>query len=525
MGPGLAGMGMGSERDPYAPTAAEVQRARAMRRAWDAYAGRWRGGNPQWPLLWQPGTEADPNVRTNRCGPAVDTDCSWLFGASVGVTVQDGDAEDAEAEAAEAQAGEPGAAARAQQLAEAQAYVDAVWGVSTDRSSDDDRMTLLQELALQGAVTGTAFLKVVWDSAQMDYPELVVLDSAQVRVITAPHHAKVAVAYVVEYAVPGQMGRGDDTYRQVHQLTARDGTPVQRRPQPGDTWTITDFLKLAGGTLFTQVGQPQTWPFPWAAIDGCQHLVQAGGYYGRPRLTDDLITLNETLCLVASNINKIGLRHGHPVLFTVLAGAERKEMRHTPGTILEVGAPIQAVQAHGDLQHLMQFAADLRADFDESSHIPSQAFGRLHDLPRLPQSGVAIRLGYGPLLADIIKERRTYGALLRRVTRHLLALRNPAWAGYDVALGWQDPLPADDLQKAQVLQTYRSMGIVSLESAAAMAGLDWDLQQQQLREEDAEQVRAVMSGQGLPSLPPADQPTTMTPMDGSDQPVASGVAG
>ncbi len=483
--------GVGGQADPYAPSAADRQRAAQMQRAWEAYHGLFRGGDPQWPLLWKTGKEPNPNIIINRCGPAADADVSWLFGESVTITLRKA----------------PKAA---------QAYVDEVWGVSSDESSDDDKMALLQELATNGAVTGHAWLKIVWDEATMEYPQLVVLDSTQVRVLCDPHNVKLAVAYLIEYLVPDATNPngGAATYRQVIELVDPDGNVTRDSSAAGDhdaTWRISDYLKPANSTVFLPQGAPVVWPYNWAPIDGCPHMVQANQYYGRPRLTPDVIHVNEAICMTASNINKVSLRHGHPILYTVKMGANQRSFRYEPGTIMEVSSDIKAVEAHGDLQHLMLFEEDLRADFDEETHVPAQAFGRIHDIPRIPQSGIAIRLGYGPLLADITKERRTYGALLRRVTSHLLELRNVAWGSYVVTLGWQDPLPADDLQQAQVVQAADALGVISKATAAQKFGLDWDVEQQQMQEEQQEQLAAFAKGQGLPPQPALTTPVAPDP--------------
>lgn len=474
-------------RDPYAPSADDRARAQRLHAAWDAYHGRFHGGDPQWPLLWKSGKEPSPNVIINRCGPAADTDVSWLFGESVSITLKK--------------------CPRA-----AQQYVDQVWGVSSDESSDDDKMALLQELATNGAVTGHAYLKINWDAARMDYPRLVVLDSSQVRVVCDPHDIKTAVCYIVEYQVPdttsrsGGHGNGLATYRQVLELCDADGEPTMDGSCMGDkgaTWRICDYLKAANSAVFQPQGEPVVWPYPWAPIDGCPHMVQANHFYGRPRLTPDVIHINEAICTVASNINKIGMRHGHPILYTIKKGSTQRSLRHEPGTIMEVSDDVKAVEAHGDLQHLMDFEEDLRADFDEETHVPAQAFGRQQDIPRTPVSGVAIRLGYGPLMADVTKERRTYGALIRRVTQHLLQLKNEAWADALVTLGWQDPLPADDLQQAQVVQSYVQMGVMSKSTAAEKGGLDWDVEQEQMRAEAMAALDNMLRGQALPPPPPA----------------------
>lgn len=481
---------IGGVRDPYAKSAADKRRDEATARAWDAYMGRFHGGDPQWPLLWKAGKEPNPNVIINRCGPAVDTDVAWLMGEPITITLADG----------------------APQAA--QDYVDEVWGVSSDDSSDDDKMSLLQELATNGAICGTAYVKIVWDEegegesddSGQAYPELVVLDSTMVRVRTAPHNAKVPICYIIEYAVPDEKSYDGTpgTFRQVIELQDADGVQkLTGKSDPDDTWTITDYYRAPKAQTFVQQGAVRIWPYAWSPVDGCPHIAQPNSFYGRPRITPDVIHVNEAICTVASNVNKIGMRHGHPILYTIKSGSNQRALRHEPGTIMEVSSDVKAVEAYGDLQHLMAFEEDLRADFDEETHTPSQAFGRIKDIPRLPQSGIAIRLGYGPLIADITKERRTYGALIRRVTKHLLELKNTAWGEYAVTLGWQDPLPADDLQQAQVVQAASTLGVMSKQTAAEKFGLDWEVEHGRMQDEDAADMRAMTAGQQIPQLPAA----------------------
>lgn len=480
------------QRDPYAMTPEESQRARDMDRAWKAYAGVFHGGDIQWPLLWKEGKEPNPNVIINRCGPAVDTDVAWLFGESVKITAN-------------------------KAPKEAQAYIDQAWGVDSDDSSDDDKMSLLQELATNGAVTGCAFLKIVWDEASgQDFPQLVVLDSECVRVRTDPHNCKIPICYIIEYKAPDP-GAGPNpdampgTFRQVIRRMGADGQP-STTGIPGDetTWEIADYFKGARSPVFTLMPpaegktNPTTWPYPWAPVDGCPHLSAPNSYWGRPRITRDAIHINEVICTVASDINKIAMRHGHPILFTVKPGSNQRSIRYEPGTIMEVSAPIQAVEAGGDLEHLMGFEEDLRADFDELTHVPAQAFGRQADIPRTPVSGVAIRLGYGPLIADVTKERRSYGSLVRRASQHMLALKQEAWGKFSIALGWQDPLPADDLQQAQVVQVATSAGVMSKKTGAEKMGLEWDTEQENMADEDADQLTKFARGQGMP--PDGGQP-------------------
>ncbi|HEX9415028.1 MAG TPA: phage portal protein, partial [Ktedonobacterales bacterium] len=396
----------------------------------------------------------------------------------------------------------------------------AVWGTSTDDSSDDDKMALMQELATNGAITGNAFLKI---NAQIDletgllldpddYPELVVLDSRHVRVRTDPHNVKLVTCYIIEYPMPDPARPQDEPgmFRQVIERKDADDTGTEAEAEEASdadaTWEITEYFRAHNAKTFTLTKAATVWPFSWAPIDGCAHLVRPNRYYGCPRLTPDVIHLNEAICLVTSNINKVSISHSHPVLFTVTPGSNLKALKYEPGTIMQVPSKVEAVQAHGDLANMMAYEKDLRGDLDQVSHIPAQAFGRQDVIPRTAVSGVAIRLGYGSLLSDITKERRTYGALDRRISQRLLCLKNPAWADAQVELSWQDPLPADDLQQAQVLQTLLAAGVMSKREAASNLGYDWDKMQDEITEEGAAKVNGMAQGTVVPQPPSAPQP-------------------
>ncbi|HEX9413820.1 MAG TPA: hypothetical protein VF916_09990, partial [Ktedonobacterales bacterium] len=211
------------QRDPYAPTPQDTKRAQDMQKALDAYGGTFHGGDAQWPLLWKEDKEPNPNVIINRCGPAVDTDVAWLFGESVGISL-------------------PKKAPK-----EAQDYVDQAWGVNSEDSSDDEKMSLLQELGTNGAITGTTFLKMVWDeTSDQEFPQLVVLDSQTVRVQTDPHNCKIPVCYLIEYRVPDPYGQHGEqgTFRQVIKRIDPDGQDsVTGVPDDDTTWQIADYFK------------------------------------------------------------------------------------------------------------------------------------------------------------------------------------------------------------------------------------------------------------------------------------------
>jgi len=139
-----------------AAEATEVEHAAAIARRWRAYHGQ----HPK-PLRVRPG-QLDDNVIVNYARVVVDKGVSFLFGADLRFELDE--VSDTEAEA----------------------WLDACWQANRKR-------TLLQKLALNGAIAGHAFLKIVPVQGQ-PYPRLVVLDPALVTVTVAPE-APTAAAY------------------------------------------------------------------------------------------------------------------------------------------------------------------------------------------------------------------------------------------------------------------------------------------------------------------------------------------
>ncbi len=181
---------------------------------------------------------------------------------------------------------------------------------------------------------------------------------------------------------------------------------------------------------------------------------------------------------------------------------------------MQVSSKIEAVQAHGDIANMLTVEHTRRADLDQTSHVPGQAFGRQDTIPRTAVSGVAIRLGYGSMESDNTKERRTYGALVRRTSQRLLCLVNAEWADAAIELGWQDPLPADDLQQAQVVQTLIAAGVMSKRTGADKSDLDWDVEQENMTEEGAAKVAGMAQGTVVPQPPGQQQMPPSAPQPG-----------
>lgn len=484
-----------------------------LRAAWLAYTGQF--GPTDGPLSRQSGTP-DLNVLSNRIKPIVNIGVDFLFGPTLALRVTDAEAdESAGAPGVTTAVGVSGVADQAQRL------LDATLG------DEDQRMTFFSKAGVNGGVYGHVFVKVVeprrGNASVANPPRLILLNPEIVSVFCDPEDADLVTRYRIEYAT------NDPT----------TGVPIRRRqdisridPDDDDsstadgmdsdtTWLIQNYTAtgMTGGRFLAD-GPAVVWPYELPPIVDWQNYPNPNAHWGQRDVTDSLVALNAQLRLVESNINKVGFLQGHPILYSV--GADTGGMKPVPGAVFDLGAvdaDIKAVNAAGDLAQLMAFAEQLRSDMDEESGIPGVATGRMETLPRGQVSGITMRLLYAPALSRTEHKRRLYGQGIRQMCQTILCLCGMDYATVqrlDIQLGWQDPLPDDDLALAQALVALQGIGY-SQHTLIERSNGDPDVEAQWKAEESAAQMSAVTRGAALPPAPglapDPSAPASATPPD------------
>lgn len=462
----------------------DVERHRTMLAAWRYY----RGGF-EMPL----NGKVEDNVISNRLAPIVDKGVSFLFGNVLTITVD------------------------AMATDSAQEYLDAAWG------DDDDRMTLLANLGLNGGVSGTAYIKIVPPAPEqgVPYPRFVALDPSLVRIVTAPDDVQLVMAYIIEYA------SGAYTKRQIIERMDPSGQADVLGTTPmSDTWTITNWQRKTqdlGTTLTTndyeQVGEAVEWPYRHPPIFHCQNLPNPNEANGMADITHDLIGINQSLNFVQSNVKRILRFHAHPKTFAT--GVDASQIMMGVDDVLCLSAPdamLHNLEMVTDLHSSMNFADQLRADMDEQSRVPAAVTGRLKELPR-GISGVALEMLYQPLVEKTTMKQRLYGRMLRDACKMALVLggqiTEDEWDTTVITLHWQNLLPADDAAAAQVAMVYASLGI-SKQTIFSRLGFNYDAETEQATQEQADQVTAYAQGRGMP--PPDPNVTPQAPQNATGGP-------
>lgn len=414
----------------YQITTDDRDRQKRICDAWAAYKGQLDA-----PLMKMPG-QPDDNVLNNQCKAIVDRGTEFLFGKELEISV----GTDAPPES--------------------QNCLNKIWG------RKETRIPLLQKLAMSGSICGQAFLRIVPSSTTI---RLVVVDPSTVFVRTAPQDCETVLLYCIEYSSTETInGRLVECYyrEEITRIDPSSDDDVEGYEDldsngfdAGVTWQIQHWTRQGDRGVWSQVSDPILWQYPFPPLFHCQNLPNPHEFWGIPDLTPDLIGVNNALNLVQSNINRINKLYGQPILYAVGAGEQVIDVK--PGRIITLGgvnSGIHAVPIQADIQGASLFADTLRSNIDEQSGVPSIAIGRIKDIPRGSISGIAIELMFMPLLKKTDKKRCLYGEIILDVSLALLSISG-IQGDIDLTLGWQDPLPHDDLPAINAEVAKKQLGI------------------------------------------------------------------
>src|SRR5258708_938913 len=350
--------------------------------------------------------EPDDNVMSNRCQPIVDRGVDFLFGEEIEISVEEDGPQ------------------------EAQDFLDSVWG------RKEARIPLLQKHAMNGAIAGQAFIRIV-PGPQKSY-RLVAVDPSTVFVKTAPQDCETVLLYCIQYSTnEKQNGRPVQVFYREEIARIDPSSDDHQEYEDADaegidtdvTWSIQHWTQIGYAgmqpktTGWTPAGEPIIWPYPFPPLFSNQNLPRPNDYWGYADITPDLIGVNNSLNLVQSCINRIQKIYGGPILYA--PGTGNASITIEPGKIIQLPLPenkIESVHIHSDVANALLFAENLRSDIDEQSSVPGVATGRIAAMPRGQLSGIAIELLFMPLLKKTLKKRCSYVKLIMPVRTTLLFL-------------------------------------------------------------------------------------------------------
>jgi hypothetical protein len=408
----------------------EQERQKGYKRRWQYY----NGDHPR-PLKIKAG-QPDDNVLVNLSRMIVDKGVAFLFGKEIEFQIEEGN------------------------TTEDEQFLDDVWDAN-------GKMSLLQNIALNGGVCGHVYVKIVPDGITTEdgrtMTRLVNLDPAIVRPFWSTDDLSDVLWYKIEYE--GASPRGQVFKKQM----------IER--QDNGTWLVTDYA-AEGLKMYREVGKT-VWPYSFAPICDWQNMPAPNVYFGASDLED--VVMNDAINFLASNLLRIIRYHAHPK--TVGTGFKATE--------LATGVDEMVVLPNADAK---VFNLEMQSDLESSRQYLSDLIGLYLRVSRIPNldpvninvgalSGFALRILYGDLLEKNDVKRLTYGEGIKELNRRLLAIAGKQGVK-PARIVWQNPLPENKTElTAQLDNEINKLGVTSKESASQDLGRDYKVEQERMANE------------------------------------------
>lgn len=393
------------------------------------------------------------NLTINYSGLAVARSISRLFSGGIKFKLPDGSDKQAE-------------------------YLASVWDTNKQEQ-------LLYQLALNGAVYGTPFLKIVPDGAVNlvtgeAIARLIALDPEITRVEVDPFDLDDPEQYIIEFEADGK------GYKE-----------ITRKSKPGEfgealnyqTWVIEHYIlnERSGKWEVDPNNPPVQWPYDFPPIIHWKNMPSLKASHGAYGATNNewALDVQDKLNFGESNINKtIRLMAAPP---TIATGVRQKpEFGTGPGSFTwfsEPEAKVYNLTANADISGSREWAGDLQsAIFHLSREVPPSVIEQLGS----GLTNFVMRVIFADALDKTDTQRALYGDAILEINRRLLVL-----AGYEGeqsnpgTLEWGDALPKNPLEQIQKDKFLLDNGLASKQTIAGHYGIDFEAEKAVIDEEQA----------------------------------------
>lgn len=412
-------------------------------------------GNHPPQLKTKPG-QMDDNVILNWIGLAVDRSISMLIGDEVRFELED-----------EAN----------------QEYIDSIWDANK-------RQILLHEIALDGAIFGTPFIKIVANGITDPYtgaqlPRLVLLDPKFMTIEVDPLDKSEVEKYIMQFKVKDN-GR-ERVFKEVTRRSTPEDFDLQPESEAPDTWVVEMFEFTNMWTLINST----EFPYPFPPIHHWKNLPTIHSIYGQSEI-EQILNAQDKYNFVASNNVKITRYHAHPKTWG--AGFTKSEKTSWGAdemvTISDPQGKISNLEMASDLSSSRNIQMDLRqAIFDIARQV--DVSGMKEKIGQLTNFG--LRLLYGDALAKTDTKRLLYGDAFQEINRRLLVMNGQE--GENSRPGdviWGDAIPVNDKEEMEIDKLALDLGIVDKQTVSEKYqkryGVEWeDIQSRLSSEQEQEQ--------------------------------------
>ncbi len=324
----------------------------------------------------------------------------------------------------------------------------------------------IQKAALNGAVTGQTFIKMIVREGAPD--RMQVVPSASVTVETDPRDSETATAFTVEWEAPNEKDkRKTDRHREV---TYRFDA---------DSWVIEESV-LEGGSGHWRVVSTEAWPFAWPPIFDAQNLTNPLAYWGKPDATEAVIRQNQSINTVLSLCARLLRNHAHPKTFLTAMTGQHADFLIDSFISLPEGVTAEQISMDAaGAAALIELYGKLREALHTTSRTPEVASGKLESLGAI--SGTALSILFRPLTEKTNEKRLHLGELLADLVSKVLFLGG--FGERIVNVVWDDTTPKSQTEERETAQADIAMGIASRKTISAKLGYDYDAEQDQIATE------------------------------------------
>lgn len=338
------------------------------------------------------------------------------------------------------------------------------------------KKALLNEMGLSGGIHGDVFVKFIPNGAgvKRDMPRLVLLDPANVDVITDPDDVQTVKKWIITYTTEDENGRPTTREQEI--------TPVEdEEDEWGNavvtSWEIKDYecrwnydaqmgWRPELPSAREQIGSTKKWDYPWPPIEHCNNMNLPHMFWGMPDFDESAIELVQGIQRAMSSLNKIVRLHGSPRLFAKGVMPELVgQIDASPDGVITlpagagVDSDLKVLEALSNMSSQVEFVCEMRKQLLEALRIPPIALGDINTMST-SMSGITMAVLYAPIIQKTELKRIEYGDMLDRINKKLLVLM-----GYDDALEyddllvvWPEAMPGSSYVERQTLLEDQALG-------------------------------------------------------------------
>jgi hypothetical protein len=332
--------------------------------------------------------------------------------------------------------------------------------------SDSGEASLLTKMAMNGAVAGHCFARLVLDDEGAPL-KFVGLNPSTIIAWWAEDDVEQLVAYELRFGDGKGMGR---------QMIYRDqNNPAQ--------WIIEDWILLktasetaiegdtAGKEVWKMEDKPDIWIYAIPPVVDWQHLPLPNSYYGKGELNH--LSLNDSVNKTASDIKSTLRYHAYPKMYAIGISKQEKEVQHGINQLITVENPagkVGYVEMESDMQSSMNYIEMLRNTFYSISR--TVVFTGDIDIFR-GMTNLGVRTAFMPMQIKNNTLRRNYGNGIKLLSV-LWQLVTGGSEPIIPKINWKEALPKDNLEEMSVIEKELAQGLISKRQATEIRGRKYE---------------------------------------------------